>query len=230
MATLKESLSADLSGYVPVVKLPNAMPPIDNDLQPRMNPFVRCPIPPVSVSPDSLRQFYLGGKIPQMRLMTPPDTVTNPGGTVIQTTTVVSSSTSSSSSSTASLTAKQASITSPVLNPNISFPSSMLLAAKSFQLLSISANSPCRIQLYGTAIAQATDSGRGMDLAPPAGVFQNIISDVVLDTAPYTWTYQNRGGANGDSPQKTLLYITITNIDATSDTITVTINYVPMES
>jgi hypothetical protein len=229
MATLKESLAADLTGYMPVARPTAFQPPVELELQPRLNTMLRCPIPPVAVTPDSLRQFYQGGVIPQMRVLTPPSAVAGSGGTFIQNTTVTTSVASSSSSSSTKLSATQTSITTATLNPGDQFTGSILLA-KSFQLLQVTANSPCRVQLYGTALAQTLDSGRALDAAPNAGVFQNIISDIALDTIPYQWPYQNRSGANGDSPQTTLIYITVTNLDVTSDAITVTIQYVPLES
>jgi hypothetical protein len=231
MATLKESLAADLTGYTPVQVEPTLAkyhPPMEPDLQPKFNPMLRCPLPPVSVTPDSLRQFYLGGVVPQMRVFTPPNSLPGSGGTVIQNTTIQTTTSGSSSSSTSSIASKQASITTSVLNPNDVFSGS-LLVSKSFQLLQVTASSTCRIQLYGTAMAQSIDLGRALDAAPAAGVFQNIISDVALDTAPYQWPYQNRIGANGDSPQTSLVYISITNLDIVSDVITVTISYVPLE-
>jgi hypothetical protein len=230
MATLTESLEANLEGYKPIPLESRLGPsPGEQDLQPRFNPMIRCPLPPMQVSPDNLRQFYLGGAVPQMRILAPLIAPQGSGGTVIEKTSVTSPVTSSSSSSSTSLSAVQRAITTPVLNPGDIFAGSLLLA-KSFQLLQVSANSPCRIQLYGTALAQNIDSSRGLDAPPSAGVFQNIISDVALDTSPYQWPYQNRMGANGDSPQTSLIYISITNLDVASDAITVTINFVPLES
>jgi hypothetical protein len=102
--------------------------------------------------------------------------------------------------------------------------------SKGFQLLDLSVGTPCRIQLYGTQAAQLQDRARALDSPPPAGTAQNIICDVVLDTAPYRWTFQNRIGANGDSPQNPSVYVTLTNLDATSDVITLTLSYVPLEN
>jgi hypothetical protein len=71
---------------------------------------------------------------------------------------------------------------------------------------------------------------RGLDVAPGAGTAQNIICDVVLDTVPYQWTFQNRTGANGESPQTTAIYVTVTNLNTTSSAVTVTLLYVPLAS
>lgn len=44
--------------------------------QPGSNPVLRCPLPQITSSPDSLRQFYVGGFIPQTRLI-PANSLTN---------------------------------------------------------------------------------------------------------------------------------------------------------
>lgn len=230
MAILSEALTANLKGYEPVEINHRLTPPaLDRDLQPTFNPMIRCPLPPISSTPDSLRQFYTGGVVPQMRILTPPNIVPGSGGTFIESTAVIAPTVVSASSASTKLSATQKAITTTVLNPNDVFAGSLLLA-KSFQLLQITANSACRVQLYGTALAQTLDLSRGLDTAITAGVFQNIISDVVLDTAPFQLPYQNRIGANGDSPQSSSIYISITNLDIASDVITVTISFVPLES
>jgi hypothetical protein len=125
--------------------------------------------------------------------------------------------------------AQQVSVTTNPLNPGQVFVSSFSVS-KSFALLGLSCNSPVRVQMYGTAQAQSFDAARGLDVPPPAGTTQNIICDVALDTAPFNWAFQSRVGSNGDSPQKSTVYVTLTNLDTKSDTITVTLSYVPLES
>jgi len=202
----------------------------DADLIPVFNSMTRCPLPPISSSPDSLRTFYMGGRIPQHRIL-PSSVITtgsSGGGSVVTTnTTVVSSSTSTSSG--LNLKAQQASITTSILIPNQIFQSTILLA-KSFKLLSVTANQVARIQLYGTSIAQFGDSGRLIDSPPPAGTPQDIISDLVLDTPPYAWDYQSRVGSNSDSPQSSVVYITITNVSTASGIITATFMFIPLQS
>lgn len=230
MSTLTEAINASRTGLVPIDRpaLNGNNIRLGNDLQPGLNPMTRCPLPPISASPDSLRTFYSGGVIPQHRVIPPslPAQVGG-GGSVIENVTTESSG--SGSTVVVPIKAIQASITTPTLNPNGVF-TGVLTISRSFQLLQITASSPARIELYGTATAQNTDLGRALDVPPGAGTFQNIISDVALDTPTYQWPYQNRIGANGDSPQQPLLYITVTNLDVTSDAITVTLLYVPLES
>ena len=229
----------DLTGYEPVPSSPappNPAPSFDGQqtggLEPGRNTMIRCPLPPLwQASPDSLRQFYVKGQVPQMRVMLPsaPGPV---GGSTSTTTAVISSSSGSSGgggSSGVSIAAAQAVVRTPVLFPGNKFTGTIALP-KSFQLLSLAVGSPCRIQLYGSALAQSQDSSRALDAAPAAGTTQNIICDVALDTAPYQWAFQNRIGANTESPQTATIYVTLTNLDATSDAITLTVQYVPLES
>lgn len=44
--------------------------------QPGPNAVLRCPLPQITSSPDSLRQFYNGGYVPQTRLI-PANSLTN---------------------------------------------------------------------------------------------------------------------------------------------------------
>lgn len=230
MATLNQALNTSLEGYAPVENQPalqGAAPPLD--MQPGINTMLRCPLPAIASSPDSLRQFYLGGKIPQMRVLPlPVQSSTTGGGTVIQNVSVTSTA-ASGSSSTSTITAKTTGLTTPTLNPGQQYFGALALS-RSFQLLSMTANQACRIQLYGTKAAQTQDSGRALDFPPAAGTLQNLISDLAFDTPPYAWAYQNRIGANGDSPQNPTLYLTVTNLGTLSATITVTLAYVALEA
>ena len=58
----------------PVPSLPRPFPPLTGPT-PVQNTVLRCPLPyVVASSPDSLRQFYGGGVIPQYRI-TPPSSL-----------------------------------------------------------------------------------------------------------------------------------------------------------
>lgn len=234
MPSLNQALNADLSSYEPVTPTPSAPGAAgpQDDMQPGRSSVLRCPLPPVwQASPDSLRQFYLKGQVPQNRFLTPPAFQPNSAGgtTTTNASVIISGGGSSGGGSTTSLAAKQASLTTPSLGPNNKFSGSINLA-KSFQLLSVAVGSPCRIQLYGTSAAQLSDINRGLDQPPAAGTGQNIICDVALDTVPYQWSFQSRTGANADNPQVASIYVTITNLDSTSDVVTMTLVYVPLEN
>lgn len=51
-----------------------ALPPASTfapPVGPAMNMFLRCPLPPIVVYPDSLRQYERHGAVPQMRVPAP---------------------------------------------------------------------------------------------------------------------------------------------------------------
>jgi hypothetical protein len=150
-------------------------------------------------------------------------------GNSVTTVNVNSSGSSSSSTTINNLAVTQTSFKTPPVAANNKFVSTVNLG-KAFQLLSLSASAPCRIQLYGTLTAQSGDSYRGLDVPPPAGSIQNIICDIVLDTSPFQWSFQDRIGANADNPVTSNVYITITNLDITTDVITVSFAYIPFVS
>jgi hypothetical protein len=241
MASLKDATNTSLAGYEAVPAAPFTRPsPPTVDLQPGFSPHMRSPYPILGASPDGLRQFYQG-TIPQNRLL-PILPIQDAGvltqkGVVI---TTIGSGTGSGSSSggtgggtsgggTSTVTAQSTSLTTPSLGPGARFVSALNIS-KSFQPLLISSTVAARLELYGTATTQAGDAGRGLDVAPPAGTTQNIITDVALDTAPFQWSYQDQVGANADNPQVPLAYLTVTNLSAGSAAITVTLLYVPLES
>ncbi len=234
MPSLKEALNQDLSAYTSVGKasLQASLPPTQM-LDPGLNTMIRCPLPPIyQVSTDNLRQFYQGGQVPQFRILTPSLQTSSggaTGGNVVAGPTTNGGGGGGGGSTPSQPTAQSVSITSSLLTPNSTFINSLTLS-KSFQLLGVTTSSPARVQLYGTALAQSSDAYRGLDVPTPAGTVQNIICDVALDTAPFGWSFQDRVGANANSPQTSTIYVTLTNLDVTSDIITLTVSYVPLES
>ena len=78
MADLASRTGVDLEGYTPVAPVSGSPTPAQgtsspNNTQPGLNPFLRCPIPPVwQSSPDALRQFYNNQVVPQTRLFNNP--------------------------------------------------------------------------------------------------------------------------------------------------------------
>lgn len=237
MPTLNDSFQSDLSAYSPtssaLVTYGTGAAPPSVDLQPGRSSVMRCPLPPVwQASPDALRQFYINGTVPQNRLMTPaavPVSTSSGTSSSASSLVIVNGGGGGGGSSTSPITAQQVSVTSPALAPGAKFVGSMSLS-KSFQLLNLSVSSPCRVQLYGTANSQTQDINRGLDIAPAAGTVQNIICDIALDTAPYQWIFQNRVGANTDTPQAGVVYVTLTNLGNTGSTATMTFAYVPLET
>lgn len=232
MATLSQAVQAgqNLSGYTDVEPKNLSVGIINpHSYQPVRNPFMRCPLPPLATAnSDSLRQFYMGDQISQTRMFNPPTIATSNGSGG---TTVVNVTSTSAATSTAAtpIVSKQASLTTPALIPGAIFPTT-LAVSRSFQLITVNSNAMCRFELYGTSSARTSDSGRGLDKTPAVGTIQNLICDVALDTAPFTWNFQNRIGANADSPQADLIYVTVTNIGSSASKITVTLTYIPLEA
>lgn len=194
------------------------------------NPNIRCPLPPVGADPDSLRQFE-GNESPKFRVLPliPPT-----GGTTTVTTSGGSSSSGGSGGSggttPTAINAKTVTLTIGAVGPNAAVRTQLSLS-QSYQLVSLTANNPCCIRLYGTAAAQSGDSVRPPDNPVPAEITMNLIIDVVLDTVPYVWQTQNIVGANQDSPQSATTYITVINPSVTGlSNVVVTITYAPLET
>lgn len=231
MPALVETIGVDLSNYVQAARGPvTPQAPPSSNLEPGYNVYLRCPLPPIwSATPDSLRQFYQNSVVPQTRLFSPSNALATSGNS---TTNVFVSSGSSSGGSggggtTTNLVVNQFSIRTPVLSPNAKFIGSIQLS-KVFQLLGVTVSSPSRVELYGTASSQSADLSRGLDVPLPAGSFQNVIFDIAIDTSPYSWSFQDRVGANADSPVTSRAYLTVTNIGSASTAITISMSYVPI--
>lgn len=223
-----------MSGYSPVTPAPQGFaPPASqtNDMQPGYNPTIRCPLPPIfQATPDSLRQFYVSN-VPQTRLLSAITSGINSGGASGGN--VVSSSvinTGGSNPPPAQLVSKQSVVTTTVLGPGQQFVGTLPGVSESFQLLSVTTSIAARVAIYGTSFAQTADLSRGLDQPPPAGTSQDIITDVALDTSPFSWNFQDRVGANNESPQRAQAYVTITNLSGAALPVTVTVLFVPLEA
>lgn len=195
------------------------------------NPFLRCPIPPVAATPDNLRQYYQGGLIPQFRIMTPASLSqsTVGGATSAGSSTVISSSSSSTTVVTKIGTVQTAAITTPVLNPGQTYQTT-LSTSSTFVPLTISVNNAARIELYATNSAQIVDQTRANTTSPGPATQQGILLDVTLNTSPLTWLVTpSLPASNGDSPQKSLSYITVTNEGVASVAITASLQYLILE-
>lgn len=230
MPMLAERTGVDLSGYEPAEKpTPIAGSGPSQNLEPGLNIFLRCPMPPVwQTTSDSLRQFYQNGIVPQTRLFNPPNNNGSGfGGTTINNVSGSGSSSSSSSTTIVTLAVSQLSVKTPLILPGNVYSGSFTFS-KSFQLMTVTASSACRIELYGTKQAQLNDAFRGLDVPPSAGTTQGIICDIVLDTAPLNWQFQDRIGSNGDNPVSSTIYISVTNLDTLPDIVTLTFEYVPI--
>lgn len=228
---IKERLLKGLEGFEET-RTPPAPPTPRSDVGGGPNPYIRCPIPPLNVNTDTLRQFDEGGAIPSRRVLPLPiSTVAGGGGTVIQNTTVIASSTGGGSSSggAASLTAASVTINVPALAPNTTYTTKVSMA-KAFQLLQVTANQSLEFRLYASALSQGADISRSTDTSPAFTTTSGLITDIVFDTNPYQWTWQNRVAANADSPQTSDIYVTVISPAASGiSPATITISYLPLE-
>jgi hypothetical protein len=232
MPSIKDAVGADLSRYGPPQKpeRPPVVPQMLTDNKPKANPSIRCPLPPFNSDPDTLRQFETGTTVPQIRVVPLPQAFMS---NIAVSTTKVSTSASSSGgggSSTPVLTPLSAVLNTGPIAAGASVLKTVTMK-KSFQLLSISSSAACEVRLYGTAAAQGFDQARVTGSPVPPEISQNIVTDVVFDTKPYTWPFQNRVGANQDSTQGTTMYVTVVNTGTFAlSSAVITISYLPLES
>lgn len=192
------------------------------------NPFLRCPLPPVPGDPDTLRQYYRGGLVPQDRIMTSLPLSQSPTGGGSKSTAVVSSSSSSSTTTTTTTTigtVKTASATTPTLAVAQTY--TMTIGTSTvFVPLVVTVTGPARVELYGTLSAQMADLFRANTTSPGPGTEQCLLLDVSIDTSPYTWVVTpTLPASNNDAPTQSLSYISITNIAGLTQSITVSIQY-----
>jgi hypothetical protein len=197
------------------------------------NPFIRCPLPPFNATVDTMRQFNEDGKIPTRRVIPLPISIAGGGGGSITNTSVVNEGGGSSSSTVIQTKLASATVTLnvPALTPGGIFTATVTMA-KSFQLLQLTSSAPLEIRMYGDAITQGGDVPRATDTAVPFETVPGIITDVVFDTAPFQWNWQNRIGANADAVQNTNIYITVINPSQIvgSASAILSIQYLPLES
>ena len=233
--TISESQSVDTSSFSRI--LPE-QPPVrggnENPLIPDRSIFIRCPLPNIPgsvVNPDSLRALYQGGAFPQNRAFNPAVSQSPGGGS--STTRVLANTTTASSTSSVTNNPpleQTTSITTPLMNPGDTFQGTILLA-KSFHGIQIAVDNPVRVRFYSTASAQSADLSRPSTNPPGLGNEQGLIFDVSLDTTPVAWQFPvATDGSNGDSPRTNVFYLTADNIGSGSNTINISITYIPMQS
>lgn len=210
------------------------------------NRYIRCPLPPFSATVDTMRQFNESGKVPATRVIPlPPSTSTGAGltltraailaalGSGVGTNTNISGGGAGGGSSSSQTTLNEVSvvINIPALSPLGVYQATVQMA-KSFQLIQMISTVPVEVRLYANASTQGADVVRLTDTAVAFEVVPAIFTDVVFDTPPYTWNWQNRIAANADSPQSLNIYVNVVNPSPTTGTSpgTITIVYLPLAS
>lgn len=219
-----------LAGYQSAEK-DQIPPPMEPPGKLGANKYIRSPLPPFSATTDTLRQFNEDGHTPTRRVIPLPNVPVGTGGTTINNTVVTNNGGGSGGSTQTKLTAQTAVVNVPVLAPGEIFQTTIQMA-KSFQLLSLSSTNPVEVRIYGNGLVQAADVVRLTDTAVPFEVVSNILTDVVFDTSPFFWNWQNRIGANADDPQSLNIYVSVINPDPTTGqpATVVTITFLPLES
>lgn len=199
--------------------------------------WTRSPVPPISISPDSVSMFVNSGIVPQGRIISSlplfTDTTSETASSSVTNniTTGSSSSSSGSGSSTSTATALSTAFVTPVISQGTPYQSSFQIA-KSFVLLSVSVSSPARVEFYSTANARQSDGARGTAQPINLGAPNGLIADLnLIQSAEANWTMSPAAvGANGDSPKSATIYITVTNQSTSSQPITISILYFPLEA
>lgn len=230
MPSIKDRVGLNLKGFVPDENQKNP-PPLDSLGVGAPNPFIRCPLPPLNVNPDTLRQFDESGKIPARRVIPLPVTTVAGGSSTTITNVIAPASGGGATTSGTTLVSTALTLNIPALSPGASYAVTATMA-RAFQLLQLIVSQPVEVRVYGAALAQGADIARATDSPVPFETFAGIISDVVLDTFPYIWSWQNRIGANSDPALTSNIYITVVNPSSVSGTSasTVTISYLPFLS
>ena len=226
MPSLKDAIAnAKLPNYIPAPAAPTAVsvqpPPAST------NSNMRFILPPFNADPDSVRQFESNS--PKIRIWPRPQQTGGPSN-ITNTATATAVSSSSSSSATVTLLPKTAVFTTNLLPAGSSYQTSLQFS-KSFQLITVTANTPCEVRIYGTQQAQAFDAPRPTGNPVPPEISQNILTCVTLSTSPFLWGWQDRCGANQDIPQSSTIYVTVFNVVPTSAApATVSITFLPLET
>ena len=230
MPTLSQMLAANPTGFVPDTEKSLPPPPPQPGQALGGNAAIRCPLPPFNAQVDTMRQFNESGATPTMRVIPLPAATSSGSGNVITNVTATASGGSGGGGTATSLTPSSVVISAPSLSPAQTFLTSAQMS-RSFQLLQLSATGRVEVRIYSTASAQASDRLRPSDSAPPFEVMPGLITDVVFDTAPYQWAWQNRIAANADDPTTPTIYITVGNPSPSQgvSATTVTISFLPLE-
>lgn len=232
MPSLKSRLRSETpEGYAAQAELPQSTPPVPPEPGRVLgaNPYIRTPLPPFNAGSDTLRQFDQNGKTPTRRVIPLPASAISGGSTTINNnTTVTNNSSSSSSSGGGTFTAKTATLNLPTLLPG-DVVIATLTVAKAAILMILGSSDLCEVRIYGDTVTQSADSVRVSDSAPPFEVTAGLTSDVILDSLPLQWNWQNRIFINQDTPQTTNMYISVLNPTSSAVTPSVTITYLPVE-
>lgn len=219
---------------MPVNNTVKPLPPIPSTgQQDDPGQYIRCPIPPIGLGPtDNLRQFYKKGRIPQYRAQMTRNALPGGGSSGSSTsTTVVANSATVTPGGVSTNGIYTASITTPVLSQNQNYSGTIVLA-KTYIILKVGVSAAARVRVYVTQSAAANDIGRGTASPVALGLQNGIVGDWLLQSpSEFSWLCSPAPtGYNGDEPTTSTAYITVTNPNASSNTIQVSLTYASLES
>jgi hypothetical protein len=120
-------------------------------------------------------------------------------------------------------------ITTPAISRGVPFLASIQMSPL-FLLYKVTVSSPARVELYCTASSQASDRGRRSTTPVSLGTENGIIGDFSLAlSSEAVWLCSPAPtGFNGDDPISSTIYLTITNLQASTKPITVSLFYLPL--
>ena len=232
MPSLLDGIQASRANLAPVDSAAQENKPVPPDQKLASlvkSAYQRCPLPASNNAADSLRQWGQGSEVPRFRTQTPPSNIGGSGGTTVNNVGEVVAGGASSSSTivTTPPTAQNVSVKTPSLAPSQTWTGSIQMA-KGFLVLYASVSGFARVELYGTKLAQTLDLGRPVTQAP-SNTTQGLVLDIAFLTS-LSWQVLDCVGANGDSPQSSTIYVTVTNLSTATQAITASIQFVPAES
>jgi hypothetical protein len=194
------------------------------------NPYIRCSLPPLNAVPDTLRQFSENGQTPTRRVIPLPISTVAGSSKITYNVTAPSSSSGSVTPATFKLSEKTVTVDIPSIIPGGNYQTQVKMST-TFQLISLTATQPVEVRVYSDARTQGADVVRPTDSPVPFEVLPGVITDVVFDTAPFSWNWQNRIGANSDPIQTATVYVTVVNPSSVGvPPSTLQISFVPLVS
>lgn len=222
---------------MPVNNTVKPLPPIPSTgKQDDPGQYIRCPIPPIGLGPtDNLRQFYNGGRVPQYRAQMTRSALPgggNSGGSSTITTVVAETpSVPSGGGGVSTNGIFTASINTPVLNQNQTYSGTIVLA-KTYIILKVGVTAAARVRVYVTQSFATNDIGRSAATPVSLGLQNGIVGDWLLQaSSEFSWLCSPAPvGYNGDEPTTSTAYITVTNPNASSNSIQVSLTYATLES
>lgn len=159
--------------------------------------------------------------VKNMRTIFPATVVADTSGTTTTTTTVISPTRTSAAISGGTLASVAAAAT----------VTGTLTMAKSFMLQQVVSTFKVRVRLYSTAAARDADVNRANSQQIAPGTQHGMICDLYLNTADkLTWVMSPAvDGSDMDAGTATI-YFSVTNLETTTKSLSVTFTYLPLET